>query len=49
MPAEFILIDRDTPQLFPASIQDYLPEKHLVGAYRGTGSAAYHPAMLVAL
>jgi transposase/IS5 family transposase len=65
MPAEFILIDRDTPQLFPASVQDYLPEKHLarfvveivdqldlkllVGAYRGTGSAAYHPAMLVAL
>jgi transposase len=65
MPAEFILIDRDTPQLFPASVQDYLPEKHLarfvveivdqldlkllVGAYRGTGSAAYHPAMLVSL
>ena len=65
MPAEFILIDRDTPQLFPASVQDYVPEKHLarfvveiidqldlkllVGAYRGTGSAAYHPAMLVAL
>ena len=65
MPVEFILIDRDTPQLFPASVQDYLPEKHLarfvveivdqldlkrlVGAYRGTGSAAYHPAMLVAL
>ncbi len=65
MPAEFIPIDRDTPQLFPASVQDYLPEKHLarfvveivdqldlkhlVGAYRGTGSVAYHPAMLVAL
>ena len=65
MPAEFILIDRDTPQLFPASVQDYVPEKHLarfvveivdqldlkllVGAYRGTGSAAYHPAMLVSL
>jgi transposase len=65
MPAEFIPIDRDTPQLFPPSVQDYLPEKHLarfvveivdqldlkhlVGAYRGTGSAAYHPAMLVAL
>jgi len=65
MAAEFIPIDRDTPQLFPLSIQDYLPQKHLarfvveivdqldlkhlVGAYRGTGSAAYHPAMLVAL
>ncbi|MEA3275057.1 MAG: IS1182 family transposase [Pseudomonadota bacterium] len=65
MPAEFIRIDRDTPQLFPPSVQDYLPEKHLarfvvdivdqldlkhlVGAYRGTGSAAYHPALLVAL
>ncbi len=65
MPAEFIPIDRDTPQLFPASVQDYVPEKHLaplvveivdqldlkhlVGAYRGTGSAAYHPSMLVAL
>ena len=65
MAAEFIPIDRDTPQLFPPSVQDYLPEKHLarfvveivdqldlkhlVGAYRGTGSAAYHPAMLVAL
>ena len=65
MAAEFIPIDRETPQLFPPSIQDYLPEKHLarfvveivdqldlkhlVGAYRGTGSAAYHPAMLVAL
>ena len=65
MPAEFIPIDRDTPQLFPPSVQGYLPEKHLarfvveivdqldlkhlVGAYRGTGSAAYHPAMLVAL
>jgi transposase len=65
MAAEFIPIDRDTPQLFPPSVQDYLPQKHLarfvveivdqldlkhlVGAYRGTGSAAYHPAMLVAL
>lgn len=29
MPAEFIPIDRDTPQLFPPSVQDYLPEKHL--------------------
>jgi hypothetical protein len=29
MAAEFIPIDRDTPQLFAPSIQDYLPEKHL--------------------
>lgn len=65
MAAKFIPIDRDTPQLFPPSVQDYLPEKHLarfvveivdqldlkhlVGAYRGTGSSAYHPALLVAL
>ena len=65
MAAEFIPIDRDTPQLFPPSIQDYLPEKHLarfvveivdqpdlkhlVAAYRGTGSTPYHPAMLVAV
>jgi len=63
MPAEFIPIDRDTPQLFPPSVQDYLPEKHLarfvvdiveqlelthlVGAYRGTGSAAYHPGVVL--
>ncbi len=30
-------------------IVDQLDLKRLVGAYRGTGSAAYHPAMLVAL
>ena len=51
--------------MFPPSIQDYLPEKHLarfvveivdqldlkhlVAAYRGTGSTPYHPAMLVAV
>jgi hypothetical protein len=29
MPAEFIPIDRDTPHLFPRSVQDYVPEKHL--------------------
>jgi len=29
MPTEFIPIDRDTPQLFPPSVQEYLPEKHL--------------------
>ena len=29
MPVEFVTIDRDTPYLFPPSIQDYLPEDHL--------------------
>jgi transposase len=29
MAVEFILLDRDTPQLFPPSVQDYLAEKHL--------------------
>ena len=29
MAVEFVLIDRDTPYLLPASIQDYLPEDHL--------------------
>jgi len=29
MAVEFVLLDRDTPQLFPLSVQDYLPEKHL--------------------
>lgn len=65
MAVEFIVIDRDTPQLLPVSVQDYLPERHLArfvveivdqldlhqvsAAYRGTGSAAYPPSMLVAL
>ena len=29
MATEFIPIDRDTPYLFPPSVQDYLPEDHL--------------------
>ena len=29
MAVEFITIDRDTPYLFPPSVQDYLPEDHL--------------------
>lgn len=29
MAVEFIPIDRDTPYLFPPSVQDYLPEDHL--------------------
>jgi transposase len=26
---QFITVDRDTPYLFPSSVQDYLPENHL--------------------
>jgi len=29
MAVEFICIDRDTPYMFPPSVQDYLPEDHL--------------------
>ena len=29
MAVKFIPIDRDTPHLFPPSIQDYLPDDHL--------------------
>lgn len=29
MAIKFIPVDRDTPQLFPRSVQDYLPEDHL--------------------
>ena len=29
MAVEFVPIDRDTPYLFPPSVQDYLPENHL--------------------
>jgi len=29
MAVEFIPIDRDTPYIFPSSVQDYLPDKHL--------------------
>lgn len=58
-------VDRDTPDLFPASVQDYLPEEHLarfvvdvvdqldidafIKAYRGVGSKAWHPSMMLAL
>jgi transposase len=65
MAANFVPVDRDTPNMFPATVQEYLPEDHLarfvveiveqldlralVGAYAGSGSKAYHPAMLVAL
>lgn len=62
---KFKPIDRNTPDLFPASIQDYLPEDHmarfvvdvveqldlslLIKSYRGSGSKAWHPAMMVSL
>jgi transposase len=65
MAVNFVGVDRDTPDMFPATVQEYLPEDHLarfvveivdqldlshmVGAYAGTGSRPYHPAMLVAL
>jgi transposase len=65
MAVDFVVLDRETPHLFPPSVQDYLPEHHLarfvveivdqldlsplVGAYAGTGSKPYHPALLVAL
>jgi transposase len=65
MAINFVGVDRDTPDLFPATVPEYLPEdhlarfvveivdpldlSHLVGAYAGTGSRPYHPAMLVAL
>jgi transposase len=65
MAVNFVGVDRDTPDMFPATVQEYLPEdhlarfvveivdqldrSHLVGAYAGTGSRPYHPAMLVAL
>lgn len=62
---KFKPLDRNTPDLFPASIQDYLPEDHmarfvvdvveqldlspLINSYRGSGSKAWHPAMMVSL
>jgi len=65
MAVNFVGVDRDTPDMFPATVQEYLPEdhlarfvveivdqldlRHLVGAYAGSGSRPYHPAMLVAL
>ena len=29
MRLKFVDVDRDTPYLFPPSVQDWLPEKHL--------------------
>ncbi len=58
-------IDRNTPDLFPASVQDYLPEVHLARfvveiveqldisaftqAYKGVGSKAWHPSLMLSL
>jgi transposase len=56
-------VDRETAFLLPASVEEWLPERHLarfvvevidgldlggmIGAYRGSGSAAHHPRMLL--
>lgn len=63
--SNFRPIDRHTAYLFPPSVDEWLPQRHLarfvvevvdgldlsamVKAYRGSGSASYHPAMLLAL
>jgi len=63
--SNFRPIDRDTAFLFPPSVDEWLPQRHLaryvvevvegldlselVKTYRGSGSASYHPAMLLAL
>ena len=63
--SNFRPIDRDTAFLFPPSVDEWLPQRHLarfvvevvdglelsemVKAYRGSGSASYHPAMLLSL
>jgi len=61
----FVVADRETPFLFPPSVQEWLPEDHLARfvadavehldlhpletAYRGRGSPAHHPGVLLAL
>ncbi len=58
-------IDRDIPDFFPATVQDYLPEVHLarfvvevveqldltplISAYKGRGSKAWHPSLMLSL
>ena len=60
--SNFRAIDRKTGYLLPASVDEWLPERHLARfivdviddldlgrmsrAYRGTGSASYHPRTL---
>jgi len=63
--SNFRPINRDTAFLFPPSVDEWLPQRHLARfvvevidgldlselekAYRGSGSASYHPAMLLGL
>ncbi len=63
--SNFRPIDRDIDFLFPPSVNDWLPERHLARfvvelvdgldlsamsrSYRGSGSAPYHPLVLVGL
>ena len=63
--SNFRAIDRKTGYLLPASVDEWLPEKHLARfivdviddldlggmsrAYRGTGSAWYHPRTLLSI
>jgi len=58
-------VDRATPYLLPASVEDWLPKVHLARfvvdivdqldlsaltrQYRGSGSAAYHPTVMLSL
>ncbi len=65
MSTHFKAVDRETLYLFPPSMQDWLPERHLARfvvdvvskldlhelkmAYRGVGSEAFNPEMLLAL
>jgi hypothetical protein len=49
----------DTGFLIPPSVDEWLPERHLViegldlramtGDYRGSGEASYHPSVLLGL
>ena len=63
--SNFRPVDRQTQFLFPPSVDEWLPEKHLaryiveviaqldtsamLKSYRGSGSASYHPTMLLGL
>ena len=63
--SNFRTFDRETGFLLPPSVDDWLPERHLVrfvvevidgldlgamvGRYRGSGSAPYHPALLLGI
>ena len=63
--SNFRQVDRETGFLLPASVDEWLPERHLarfvvevierldlsalVKSYRGSGSASYHPSVLLGL